>query len=227
MPASKLRRQLAWEAARLMFEFPALSFADARQKAARRLSPAGLRQSDLPTDEEVSRQLRSMTAPSGEAAGGEHADRFAYFRALLAPLESVRQNPKTHLEGDALYHSLQTFDHARDELPYDEEFLTVALLHDVGKAIEPLEHGRAAVAALEGYLDVRMEWLIENHEAANALAEGRLGSRAKKQLQQSPWFDDLVLLGQCDRAARQPGVVAPTLDEALDYLRELATMYGG
>jgi predicted HD phosphohydrolase len=227
MPASKLRRQLAWEAARLMFEFPALSYADARQEAARRISPAGLRQVDMPTDEELGRQLRSMTAPSGDAAAGEHEDRFAFFRALLAPLENVRQNPKTHLEGDALYHSLQTFDHARDVLPYDEEFLTVALLHDVGKAIEPLEHGRAAVAALAGHLDERMEWLIENHEAANALAEGRLGSRAKKQLQQSPWYDDLVLLGQCDRAARQPGVVAPTLDEALDYLRELATMYGG
>jgi predicted HD phosphohydrolase len=209
-----------------MFEFPALSYADARQEAARRISPAGLRQTDLPTDEEVGRQLRSMTAPSGEAAG-KHVDRFEFFRALLAPLENVRQNLKSHLEGDALYHSLQTFDHARDVLPYDEEYLAVALLHDVGKAIEPLEHGRAAVAALQGHLDERMEWLIENHEAANVLAEGRLGSRVKKQLQQSPWFDDLVLLGECDRAARQPGVVAPTLDEALDYLRELATMYGG
>jgi hypothetical protein len=35
-----------------------------------------------------------------------------------------------------------------------------------------------------------------------------------------------MLLGQCDRAGRQPGVVAPELDEALTYLRELGTMFG-
>ena len=40
-------------------------------------------------------------------------------------------------EGDALYHSLQVFALASDRLPYDEEFLTAALLHDVGKAINP------------------------------------------------------------------------------------------
>ena len=59
---------------------------------------------------------------------------------LLLPLENVKQNPEYHPEGDALYHSLQVFDLARDELPYDEEFLLAALLHDVGKAIDPRDH---------------------------------------------------------------------------------------
>ena len=41
-----------------------------------------------------------------------------------------------HPEGDALYHSLQVFDLACEESPYDEDFLLAALLHDVGKAMK-------------------------------------------------------------------------------------------
>ena len=47
----------------------------------------------------------------------DHIDRFALFRILLEPLEGVKQSPKYHPEGDALYHSLQVFEVARDERP--------------------------------------------------------------------------------------------------------------
>lgn len=57
----------------------------------------------------------------------DHLDRFAIFKLRLLPLESVKQNPKYHPEGDALYHSLQVFHLARDARPYDEEFLLAAL----------------------------------------------------------------------------------------------------
>ena len=44
-------------------------------------------------------------------------------------------HPTIHPKGDALYHSLQVYDLACDEMPYDEEFLLAALLHDVGKGL--------------------------------------------------------------------------------------------
>jgi hypothetical protein len=57
---SKARRQIAWEAARLINEQPDLLRSDARRSAAERLYPEGIRPRDLPSDEEVGEQLRSI-----------------------------------------------------------------------------------------------------------------------------------------------------------------------
>jgi hypothetical protein len=162
----------------------------------------------------------SLDAESLEAEA--KIDRFAMYEVLLLPLEKVKQSPKWHPEGDALYHSLQVFDLACDELPYDEEFITAALLHDIGKAIDKERHVEAALEALEDYCTPRTRWLIEHHMLAHQLRDGTLGARARKRLAQHEDYDTLLLLSDCDRNGRQRGVAASDLDEALDYLRELA-----
>jgi hypothetical protein len=149
-------------------------------------------------------------------------DRFQIYRMLLLPLEKVRENKKHHPEGDVLYHSLQVYDLARDALPYDEEFQLAALLHDVGKGIDPLRHVESGLQALEGFITERTAWLIEHHMEAHTLRDGSIGVRARRRLLQSEDYDELVLLGECDRDGRQVGVDVPELDEALDELRELA-----
>jgi predicted nucleotidyltransferase len=40
----------------------------------------------------------------------EEIDPYQLFRLLLLPLETVKQNPKYHPEGDVLYHSLQVYE---------------------------------------------------------------------------------------------------------------------
>ena len=77
-------------------------------------------------------------------------DPYTLWPLLLAPLADVKQNPAYHPEGDALYHSLQAFELARAEFPYDHELIAAALLHDVGKAIDPQDHVAAGLEALEG-----------------------------------------------------------------------------
>jgi predicted nucleotidyltransferase len=151
----------------------------------------------------------------------QHIDRFELYRMLLLPLEGVKQPAKYHPEGDALYHSLQVFELARRERPYDEEFLLAALLHDVGKAIDPADHVGAALEALEGSIPDRTAWLIEHHMEAQAYRAGTLGNRARARLQQSKDFDDLMLLRECDRLGRVPGAEVSELDEVLAYLRTL------
>ncbi|MCA9128319.1 MAG: HD domain-containing protein [Planctomycetales bacterium] len=155
----------------------------------------------------------------------ELPDRFQLFTALLLPLENVKQHPKFHPEGDVLYHSLQVFDLACEELPYDEEFLLAALLHDVGKGIDPQDHVTAGLEALDGFVSVRTAWLIEHHMIAHKILDHSIGARAHRRLKDNESYEELVLLSQCDRAGRVAGVQTSELEEAIDYIRDLGYSY--
>ena len=211
----------------------------AKRKAAAVLGHR-LRPGDLPSDAEVREQLvilwrsrsdqdeaeeesRIPEPAEGEAVASlaEHLDRFALYRMRLAPLESIKQNPKYHPEGDALYHSLQVFQLARDVRPYDEEFLLAALLHDVGKAIAPQDHARSGVDALRGSVTARTLWLIEHHMDLLPSRERTLNARQRRELDSSEYLEDLKLLRELDDAGRAAGVAVETLDEVLAYLRGL------
>jgi predicted HD phosphohydrolase len=148
-------------------------------------------------------------------------DPFDLYEMLLRPLEKVQQNPAYHPEGDALYHSLQVFELARQVRSYDQEFLLAALLHDVGKAIEPHDHVAAGLEALGDSITERTAWLIEHHMLAHECREGRLGVRARRRLTEHADFEDLMLLSEADQAGREPGVVVCTVEEAIDYLKAL------
>ncbi len=146
-------------------------------------------------------------------------DPYPLFRVLLLPLESVKQHPRYHPEGDALYHSLQVFERARDVTEYDTEFLLAALLHDVGKAIDPLDHVTAGLEALGGTITPRTAWLIEHHMLAHEYRAGTLGARARKRLESSEHFEDLMALEGCDSGGRVPGAQVGTVDEALAFVK--------
>jgi hypothetical protein len=116
---------------------------------------------------------------------------------------------------------LQVFELARDERPYDEEFLLAALLHDVGKGIDPCDHVGAGLQALDGLITERTRYFIENHMLAHDYRLGTLSPRQVQKLKASADFDDLLLLAQLGEAGRVPGAIVGTVDEALGYLREL------
>jgi hypothetical protein len=61
---------------------------------------------------------------------------------------------------------------------------------------------------------------------AHALHEGTLGQRARRRLEEAEDFEELVLLSECDRAGRVRGAHVGDVDDALDYLRELARTCG-
>jgi hypothetical protein len=234
MSGDKLRQQILFEAARLMHQRQEQEYARARQRAARTLCRQRLRPSQLPTNREIREELERLSngyagasllsdpTADPDCPPSEGSDRFRVYRHLLLPLAKIEQDHRRHPEGDVLYHSLQVFSLASDELPYDEEFRLAALLHDVGKGIDPYDHISAGLRALGDSISERTAWLIENHSVARGFLDGRLGIRARRRLQQSESYDELILLAKCDLAGRVPGAKVRELDEALDELRELA-----
>jgi hypothetical protein len=209
----------------------------AKRKAAAVLGHR-VRPGDLPSDSEVREQLIALVRsrsglaflsedqPEPDEGGGlgalaDYLDRFAIYKMRLEPLESVKQNPRRHPEGDALYHSLQVFELARQARPYDEEFLLAALLHDVGKAIDPQDHVRAAVEALRGAVTERTSWLIEHHMDLLGHRDRPPNARPRRPPEASDSRDDLELLRDLDDAGRVPGASVGTIEQALDYLRGL------
>ncbi|HEX4128443.1 MAG TPA: HD domain-containing protein [Pirellulales bacterium] len=231
MAQDKLRQQIASEAARLMY-VECESFHRATMHAAKTVAGRWLNPRQLPSQREIRAEIEKLARWHDDHDARllptvRQLDRFEVYRGLLMPLEDVRLSPKRHPEGDALYHSLQVFTLARSHLPYDEEFLLAALLHDVGKAIDPKDHVAAAVEALEELATPRCLWLIEHQSEARALVEGTLGQRARRRLEESEHVEELKLLERCDRQGRVPGAEVPDLDEALEYLRDLADACGG
>jgi hypothetical protein len=245
MSIERLRRRVAFEAAKLLYSREETQYGTAKMKAARRLVAGEISPADLPCNREIRHSLRTI-ARAGRAeqvqlltevaaeralgrpteAGESTVDRFRAYELLLLPLEQVMQSPQEHPEGDVLYHSLQVFELARQTLPYDEEFLLAALLHDVGKAVDRRNHVAAALEMLAGMVSERTAWLIEHHVEALLLREGTLGLRLRRRLEAAPDFDELMLLAACDRQGRAVGCETPDVREALQYVRELAEMCG-
>jgi len=246
MSIDRLRRRVAFEAARLIYTRAETQYARAKMKAVRQFTVGEVKPSDLPRNREIRSHLRAFGraaseeqknlllnpmsdpgAPGATAARGFAAsDRFRTYELLLLPLEHVAQPPEDHPEGDVLYHSLQVFELAQQARPYDEDFLLSALLHDVGKAIDRRDHVAAGLEVLEGVISPRTAWLIEHHVEALSLREGTLGVRLRRRLEASEDFDELVLLCDCDRRGRAVGMDVPDVCEALDHLRRLAVECG-
>jgi hypothetical protein len=214
----RVRQRIAGEAARSVTRGT-----DARRavfRAARRVTHGWVPDDQLPDHAEVRREVHRRLDPSGSLMP-LIGDRFDQLAALVAVLETVRQDPLRHPEGNALEHSLQVFGIIHDEQPCDEELLTAALVHDVGLAIDRRSAVAAGLDVLDGLVTPRTAWLIENLPAARGYADGTLGHRARKRLEAHPDFLDALLLAEADRRGRVRGGDAPSLDEAIAILRNL------
>ncbi len=234
MATDRLRRQIAFEAARMLQVRQESDLHRARMAAARKVSKNWIKPKDMPSEVEIRQELLRLAEPRMDRAEADAHDdsdgfddeRFAVYRELLTPLEQVRQDKIRHPEGDALYHSLQVFTLAREALPYDEEFLLAALLHDVGKAIDSRDHVRAGLTALAGWITERTAWLIEHHQEAQRIYDGTIGARARRRLWKADDHEELLLLSRFDREGRVPGAQVPEVEEALDSVKEVAAMCG-
>jgi len=217
--ADKLRQRIAEEAARMVAR--GSDATRSRFRAARRVARGWVPEDQLPSHDQIRREVSRASGPAGGSIhlGGDRLDRIA---DLVRMLEHVKQDPVKHPEGDVLDHTLQVFDRVHEERPFDEELLTAALVHDLGKAIDRSNPVTAAVSALGDLITERTRWLVESLEAATAHGNHTLGMRARQRLESHADFLDVLLLAECDRKACVRGYDAVSLDEAITILRVLA-----
>jgi hypothetical protein len=136
------------------------------------------------------------------------ADATSALTELLLALDGVEQDPVWHPEGDALFHSLQVFDHARRETD-DPEWLAAALLHDVGKGLDG-PHELEGAELLAPWMPERVCWMVRHH-----LDLLRQPSRTRRRLRGTDKLRDLEHLRRWDVAGRDPRAFVPAVDEAV------------
>ena len=132
--------------------------------------------------------------------------------SLLSGLDGIRQSPRYHPEGDALFHSLQVFELAQRSTT-DRVLWAAALFHDVGKAVDGPLHDEVGADLLEGLLSARAVWLIRHH--LDLLKDAR-GTR--RRYLGTPVLRDLELLRRWDLGGRKPNARVVCLDDAFDQL---------
>lgn len=228
MDNDRLRKEICFRAAQFLRTRRESNFKHAKWRAAREITRCYVRPEAVPTDLEIRQALQHLMAAEGfsttieSGSGSDRDSREQFLLSLLLPLDRVRQHRDHHPEGDVLYHSLQVFELAREMRPWDEEFLLAALLHDVGKGIDPADHVAAALAVLGDQVSERTLWLIENHGLAQRISNGTIGARARRRLARSEDSEALDLLAWCDREGRLPGRSVCTPEEALAFVSELS-----
>lgn len=167
--------------------------------------------------------LTSLQVPA-ETLERDVDDVYQVFQILLEPLAQVLLDPHEHPEGDALYHSLQVFELGRRAVPWDEEFLQACLLHEIGRAIDPQHPVESGLETLEPFVTQRTLELIRGLPRMLEILEH---GKSLRTVRRSEHYEDWLLLAQCDRRGRQPGMPVPELHEALDYLRQLSAFCEG
>jgi len=139
---------------------------------------------------------------------------FEELQALLLPLERVRQSPRFHPEGDALFHSLQVYQVASEDTD-DPVLRAAALLHDVGKAVPAACHAREGAAMLSELVTPRVQWLVGHH-----LDLLRTPRQTRSAMLGRPQLRELEALRHWDLAGRRPDALVPAPERALGELLE-------
>jgi len=142
-------------------------------------------------------------------------DIFELLLHTLEPLAHVSQDPKFHPEGDALFHSLQTFDLALGarEPPH---LVAAALFHDIGKGSTEGRHEDVGAALLGTIADDRTCFLVGRHMDLLRDAPGtRRLMRGDTEL-----LDELERLRDYDDRGRRPQAHVTSLERALGWLLE-------
>ena len=123
-----------------------------------------------------------------------------------------------------LGHSLQTAARAEAD-GADEETIVVALLHDIGDELSPMNHSEAAAAVLRPYVSDRNHWIVKHHGLFQSYYwlhhYGR--DRDERDVHRDhPWYEDCVrFCARWDQTSFDPDYPTPPLAHYEPLVRQL------
>ena len=121
---------------------------------------------------------------------------------LLDRCQDITQMPIHHPEGNVLVHSLQVFRYAVRETN-DVDLALAALVHDVGKCERSKGHESIGCELLEGFVSVKVLFLIKNHMRIWSYVKGEMKKLSKcRWLSNHPWVPQLIQLARWDHKGR-------------------------
>lgn len=138
-----------------------------------------------------------------------------YMEPLFEMLEKTRgvtQNPEYHPEVEVFNHSLQTMNWAFKEAQ-NIDLVFAAMLHDVGKAVNPYGHDVIGAELLKPHVSVKTMWFVRNHLRGWYYVSGEMRKHQKSiDLGNHPWFPELMQLCRWDKMGRNP-YINPTYNK--------------
>jgi len=135
-----------------------------------------------------------------------------YLTQLLYDLEAVEESSFYHPEENALLHSLQAFELAKDSSD-NQALIAAALFHDIGKSEALPGHELLGADFLRGLLPDYVVWLVAHH--MDLLHDERRTNRALCNTQA---LRDLKQLRRWDLRARVVNARVCSVEFAVDYV---------
>lgn len=131
---------------------------------------------------------------------------------VLLGLDGVLQDRRWHPEGDALYHSLQVYQHALRDTR-DPILHAAALFHDVGKVAGPEDHADYGADLVMDLLAPDIVWLVRHHMDLHHAPRA-----TRRALRGNPRLGQLERLRRWDVAGRDPRAHVMPPQAAIDQL---------
>lgn len=125
---------------------------------------------------------------------------------------------------DRLQHSLQSATRAHRD-GKNEEYVIMALLHDIGDTLGTFNHADIAASILQPFLDEEMHWIVKNHgifQGYYFFHHIGLDRNLRDQFKDHPYFDSCAeFCEKYDQNAFDPDYAAESLEFFEPMLRRV------
>ena len=121
-------------------------------------------------------------------------------------------------------HGLQTATRAH-AAGADEETVVVALLHDIGEVLSPVNHGEVAAGLLRPYISPESYFILMHHEVFQAFYYGDAAGvekHTREQFRHSPHFDACERFClEWDQSSFDPGFQSQPVEDFVPMVRRI------